>query len=129
MPHHYYYARKGITTFLFRLPLPSSSPSSINFGSGLAQIKYELRATVEVIWKGQKQIVIDKKKVDVIESYGGGPERHQSEGIVVSENGKLWVQGKLLGGVVIPGQPACVELTVKNHSAKMVRLDRFYGYS
>lgn len=67
--------------------------------------------------------------MDVIESYGGGPERHQSEGIVVSENGKLWVQGKLLGGVVMPGQPACVELTVKNHSAKMVRLDRFYVYS
>ncbi|KAJ3548761.1 hypothetical protein NM688_g5252 [Phlebia brevispora] len=118
LPHHYYYARRGITTFWFRLPLPSSSPSSINLGSGLAQIRYEVRATVEVIWKGQKQIVTDKKKVEVIESYDKGTERAHSEAIVVSENGKMWIQGKLLGGVIVPGQPACVELTVKNHSTK-----------
>lgn len=122
MPHHYYYARRGTTTFLFRLPLPISSPSSIDFGSGLAQVRYEVRATVQVIWKGQKQVVTDKNRVGIVEGYDRGPERVRSEGIVVGENGRIWVQGKLSGGVIIPGQSACVELTVKNHSAKKVRM-------
>lgn len=122
LPLHYYYTRRGTTTFLFRLPLPRSSPSSINFGSGLAQVKYEVRATVGVIWKGTRQLVTDKRVVDVVESYSGLPGQNPAEGIAVGENGKFWMQGRIIGDVLIPGEPACVELTVKNHSAKKVRL-------
>ena len=109
-----------MTTFLFRLPLPPSSPSSINFGSGLAAIRYEVRATVGVAYKGENKLVFDKKEVDVVEAFEPDFSRADPEAVVVGENGKIWLQAKLLGGVVVAGQPACVELTVKNHSLKKV---------
>ena len=43
------------------------------------------------------------------------------EGLVVGEGGKIWVQGRVLGGMLVAGESACVELQVKNHSAKRVR--------
>ncbi|KAF9790357.1 hypothetical protein BJ322DRAFT_382751 [Thelephora terrestris] len=118
LPTNCYYARKGMTTFLFRFPVPPSCPSSINFGSGLATIKYEVRATVGVAYKGENKLVFDKKDVDIVETFEPDFSRVDPEAVVVGESGKIWLQAKLLGGVVVAGQPACVELTVRNHSSK-----------
>lgn len=120
LPVSYYHARKGLTTFIFRFPLPESSPSAISFGSGLARVRYEVRASVGVTYKGENRLVTDKKDVDIVESYEEDFGRREPEGVIVGENGKIWVQAKLLGGVVVAGQPACVELQVKNHSSKKV---------
>jgi len=109
-----------MTTFLFRFPLPPSCPSSINFGSGLATIRYEVRATVGVAYKGENKLVFDKKGVDVVEAFEPDFSSADPEAVVVGESGRIWLQAKLLGGVVVAGQPACVELTVKNHSLKKV---------
>jgi len=39
--------------------------------------------------------------------------------ITVGENGKLWIQGKIVGGgIITAGESACIELQVKNHSTK-----------
>ncbi|KAI9001466.1 hypothetical protein BD414DRAFT_533215 [Trametes punicea] len=118
LPAHYYHARRGITTFLFQFPLPESSPSSIDFGSGLARLRYEVRASVGVAWKGEKKLVTDKKAVDVVERLEDDFNRVEPEGVIVGENGKIWMQGKVLGGFMVAGQPSCIELLVKNHSAK-----------
>lgn len=118
LPANYYNARRGTSTFLFRFPLPENSPSAISFGSGIAQLRYEVRATVGVIYKGEKRLVTDKKTVDVVEMYGDHPSSPVPEGVLVGENGKILMQGKVLGGVLVAGQPACVELLVKNHSSK-----------
>ncbi|KAL1683224.1 hypothetical protein EV122DRAFT_273346 [Schizophyllum commune] len=117
-PNHFYQARRGISTFPFRIPVPATSPSSITFGSGLAKVRYEVRATVGVFWKGEKRLVIDKTKVDVVESYEEDFARAEPEGVVVGENGKIWAQGRVIGGVVVAGESACVELQLKNHSTK-----------
>ncbi|PPQ83980.1 hypothetical protein CVT25_000526 [Psilocybe cyanescens] len=120
LPQHYHQARRGRSTFLFRIPIPASSPSSISFGSGLAKVSYELRASVGVYWKNEKRLVIDKRPIDVVEAYlfddvlmGKVPEA-----IVIGENGKLWMQGKIVGNVIMAGESACLELQVKNHSNK-----------
>ncbi|CAL1715767.1 unnamed protein product [Somion occarium] len=118
LPPNYYGARRGTTTFLFRFLLPPSSPSSINFGSGLANVRYEVRASVGVSWKGERRLVTDKRELDVVESFEEDFARGEPEGVIVGENGKLWVQGRVIGGVLVAGQPACVELHVKNHSSK-----------
>lgn len=120
LPSHYHHARRGITTFLFQFPLPESSPSSIDFGSGLARLRYEVRASVGVFWKGEKKLVTDKRQVNVVERFDE-LNRVSPEGIVVGENGKIWMQGKVLGGFMVAGEPACIELQVKNHSTKKVR--------
>ncbi|KAF9500006.1 hypothetical protein BDN71DRAFT_1258120 [Pleurotus eryngii] len=118
LPPHYHQARRGLTTFLFRIPLPSSSPASISFGSGIARVKYEAKASVQVAWKGEKTLVIDKKELDVVESFEQDFGRSEPEGVVVGENGKIFVQGRVVGGVLISGESGCVELQVKNHSSK-----------
>ncbi|OBZ72563.1 hypothetical protein A0H81_07416 [Grifola frondosa] len=118
LPAHHYPARRGITTFLFQFPLPESSPSSIDFGSGLACVRYEVRASVSVSWKGENRLVTDKKQVDVAECFEEDFARVEPEGVIVGENGKIWMQGKVVGGFMIAGQPACIELQVKNHSSK-----------
>jgi len=122
LPQHYYQARRGHSTFLFRIPIPASSPSSISFGSGLAKVRYEVRASVGVHWKNEKHLITDKHPIEVVASYpyeetylGKVPE-----GIIVGENGKLWMQGKMVGGVIVAGESACLELQVKNHSNKKV---------
>jgi len=88
----------------------------------LAKVRYELRASVGVHWKGDKRLIIDKHPIEVVASYpyeetylGKVPES-----IVVGENGKLWMQGKMVGGVIVAGESACLELQVKNHSNKKV---------
>ena len=109
-----------MTTFLFKFPLPPSCPSSIDFGSGLATIRYEVRATVGVAYKGENKLVFDKKQVDIVEAFELEFSRVDPEAVAVGESGRIWLQAKLLGGVVVANQPACVELTVKNHSLKKV---------
>lgn len=123
LPRHYCQALRGVSAFLFRFPLPPSSPSSISFGGGLARVKYELRATAEIFWKGEKRRVVDTREVDVVEIFEEDFMRVEPEGVVVGENGKMWVQGRVLGGLLIAGESACVELLVKNHSARRVSGD------
>ena len=123
-PRHRYYdgrARRGQTIFFFKIPTPSTSPSAIDFGNGLARVRYEVKGTMCVVWKGESRLVTDKKNVDIVESYEEDDfTRIDPEGIIVGENGKIWVQGRVVGGLVVAGESACVELQVKNHSAKKV---------
>jgi hypothetical protein len=109
-----------MSTFLFRIPIPESSPSSISFGGGLARVRYEVRATVAVAWKGEKQLVTAKKEIEVVETYEEDFTRIEPEGVVIGENGKMWVQGRVVGGILVSGESACVELAVKNHSSRKV---------
>ncbi|KAJ4479137.1 hypothetical protein J3R30DRAFT_2722861 [Lentinula aciculospora] len=119
LPPHYHQAKRGHSTFLFRIPLPATSPSSISFGSGLASVKYEIRASVGAYWKGERQLVTDKKDADVVEAYDEERiGREEPEVTVVGENGKIWCQARLVGGILIAGESACIELQVKNHSVK-----------
>ena len=120
LPLDYYPARKGTTTFFFRFSLPDSSPSSIDFGKGLAKLKYEVRASVGICWRNERQLVMERKEVDVVES--PGEPNGDSEQVVVGENGKLWVQGRVMNPYVVAGESCCVELFVKNHSAKKVSM-------
>ena len=119
LPQHYYQARRGKSTFLFRIPVPTSSPSSISFASGLAKVRYELRASVGVYWKNEKKLVVVNRTVDVVqacpESLEGPPEA-----TVVGDNGKLWMQGRMIGGPVVAGGSGCLELQVKNHTNNKV---------
>ncbi|KAF7307787.1 Arrestin-N domain-containing protein [Mycena kentingensis (nom. inval.)] len=119
LPPSYHQARRGTSTFVFKFPLPPTSPSSINFGGDLARVRYELRASVGVAWKGENRLVVDKLDVPVVECLNEeDPERPEPEGVVVGENGKLWAQAKVVGGVVVAGESGCIELQVKNHSSK-----------
>ncbi|TFK73318.1 hypothetical protein BDN72DRAFT_956714 [Pluteus cervinus] len=118
LPTHYYTARRGVATFLFRIPIPFTSPPSINFASGLAKVRYEVRATVGVVWKGEKRLVTDKSEPEVVESYEVDFSRSEPEAIIVGEHGKIWAQGRIVGGIVVAGESACVELQVKNHSSR-----------
>ena len=121
LPQHYYQARRGKSTFLFRIPIPTSSPPSISFASGLAKVRYELRASVGVYWKNEKKLVVDIKTVDIVQAYTYQESLHgPPEAIVVGDNGKLWMQGRIIGGPVVAGESACLELQVKNHSNKKV---------
>ena len=119
LPAHHYPARKGVTTFFFQFPLPPSSPSSINLGKGLAKVKYEVKASVGVGWRGDRRLVTDKKDIDVVEAHDE-QTREPGEKVVIGENGKFWAQGRVVNSVLVAGQPACVELHVKNHSSKKV---------
>lgn len=85
-------------------------------------MKYEVRASVGVAWKGEKRLVTDKKELDVVESFEEDFTRIEPEGVVVGEYGKIWVHGRVVGGIVVAGESACVELQVKNHSHRKVGL-------
>ena len=129
LPASYHQARRGLTTFLFRLPLPTSSPPSIDFGNGLARIRYEVRGSVGVAWKSQNRLVTSQCPVDVLQRYPGDntvleeDDLHAwpaPECLVIGEGGKIWAQARVLGGMLVAGESACVELQVKNHSSKKV---------
>lgn len=121
LPQDYHQARHGQTTFFFQIPTPPTSPSSINFGGGLACIRYEVRCTVGVAWKGERRLVTDRKNVEVVERYNEDDfTRIDPESVTIGENGKIWVQGRVVGGLVVAGRSVCVELQVKNHSPKRV---------
>jgi len=68
--------------------------------------------------------VLDKTPVDVVESfpYEDPYMTKFPEGIIVGEQGKLWMQGRMVGSVVVAGGSACLELQVKNHSSRKVSL-------
>ena len=84
----------------------------------MAKVRYETRTGVGVYWKNEKKWVVDNKSVDVVQAY---PYHESSpEPIVVGDNGKLWMQGRMMGGPVVAGESACLELQVKNHSNKKV---------
>ena len=119
LPQGYWPARRGTTTFLFRFPIPLNAPSSISFGNGLAKVTYRVKATVGVIWKQEKKLVTDLKDVEVVEC--GLPELAPEGTIAIGDNGKIWMQARLVGGVGVAGHPTCVELSVRNQTAKKVR--------
>ncbi|THH13123.1 hypothetical protein EW146_g7062 [Bondarzewia mesenterica] len=79
----------------------------------------EVRATVDVSWKGENRLVTDQREVDVVESFEENRFDHvEPEGVIIGEHGKIWVQGKVVGGFVVAGESTCVEIQVKNHSLK-----------
>jgi hypothetical protein len=126
LPFHHYHACRGISTFLFRIPVPITSPSSLNFGGGLATVKYELRASASIYWRGEKTLVTKRKLIDVVQGlddedltdYANG---NNATSIAVGENGKIWMQGCIVRGCIITdGESVCVELQVKNYSTKKV---------
>ncbi|KAF7773147.1 hypothetical protein Agabi119p4_5314 [Agaricus bisporus var. burnettii] len=126
LPDNFYQAKRGHSTFVFRIPIPRYIPASINFVNGLAKVRYEVRGSVGVYWKGEKQLVTDKGEVGVLESFeedsfdfGAGSKTKAEEGVVVvGENGRFWMHGRIIGGLLVAGESACVELQVKNHSSR-----------
>lgn len=73
-----------------------------------------------ISWRNELQLVMDRKEIDIVE--GPGEPSSRVERVIVGENGKLWVQGRILNTYVVAGQSACVELFVKNHSSKKVHI-------
>lgn len=73
-----------------------------------------------VIYKGEKQLVLAKHDINVIERYDPRSSLTRPEAVAISENGRIWVKGEIVGDGVFAGEPACVALTVKNHSNKKV---------
>ncbi|KIJ14386.1 hypothetical protein PAXINDRAFT_116058 [Paxillus involutus ATCC 200175] len=116
LPAHHHAARRGLTTFFFRFPLPQSSPSSINFGP--ANIRYEVRASVSVSWRGDKRLVTDKREVKVVEGWGGINAAHLPQAAVIAEGGKIWAQATITNGAVVGGETACIDLQLKNNSQR-----------
>ena len=51
-------------------------------------------------------MVFDKKEVDIVEAFEPDFSRVDPEAVVIGESGKIWLQARLLGGVVVAGQPA-----------------------
>lgn len=119
LPQDYHQARRGRSTFLFRLPLPENAPASVSFGGGLARVRYELRASVGAWWKGERRLVTSRCELEVVEAFDDACMA-EPDVVVVAENGKFWMQGKVVGGFITAGESACVELQVKNHSTKKV---------
>jgi hypothetical protein len=118
LPAHHYAARRGQTTFFFRFPVPASSPSSINFGP--ASIRYEIRASVSVAWRGDKRLVTDKREVKVVEGWDPTNAAPSPQAVVITEGGRIWAQATLTNGVVVGGESACIDLQLKNHTQRWV---------
>ena len=91
----------------------------INFGDGLAKLRYEVRASVEVGWKGEIRLVTDKKEANVAETIINSLSHHRGK-VTIEENGKLWAHARILNRYVVAGQRVCVELFVRNHTSKKV---------
>ena len=64
----YWPARSGVTRFSFSFPLPTTSPTSCRFANN-ASIKYTLTATVQVQYKGERQILTKRLDVQVVERW------------------------------------------------------------
>lgn len=123
LPQNYHQARKGCTTFFFSFITPPSSPNSTNFGNGLAKVTYEIKATVGVFWKGDRSLVFDNKEIEIAECLVDSRIPREPS-TLVAEGGKMVVQAHVVGGIGVTGRPACVELRVKNHSAKKVCMSK-----
>ncbi|KAF8816126.1 hypothetical protein BYT27DRAFT_7248651 [Phlegmacium glaucopus] len=65
---------------------------------------------------GKSENLVVDKTVDVVEAYPY--EKSPPEAIVVGDNGKLWMQGRMIGGPVVAGGTPYLELQVKNHCNK-----------
>ena len=118
-PAYHYPARRGLTTFFFRFHIPPSSPASISFGP--AQIRYEIRASVGVSWRGEKRLVTDQRDVNVVECYDSRALPERPQGVAIADGGNIWAQAFITNGPIVAGEIACVELLLKNHSLKWVR--------
>jgi len=118
VPPGYHPARRGKTTFFFKFRTPVSSPSSVSFANGLAKIRYEVRASVGVAFRGEKRLVTNNIEAEVVQcqDMDGAVEEH----VAISENGKFYIRGLLLGGRIFAGEVARFELQVKNHTSKKV---------
>lgn len=123
LPVDYHPARKGITSFLFKLSLPSNAPSSLQFGGTLASVTYRLKAAAEVFWRGEHRLVTDVHSITVVESplQGVGDTGEDVGVVVVSEGGKMWTHGRILDPFVVAGQTLTCRLHVKNNSLRKVR--------
>lgn len=64
----YWPARSGVTRFSFSFPLPPSSPSSCRFANN-ASVRYTLTATVQLQYKGERQILTKRLDVVVVERW------------------------------------------------------------
>ena len=80
-----------------------------------------------VAWKDQNRLVTDKCPVNVLQRCPDGDDAtlgsdtwQAPEALIVGEGGKIWVRARVLGGMLVAGESACVELQVKNHSARRV---------
>ena len=90
-------------------------------------MRYELRASVDVYWKNEKKLVAVNRTVDIVQAYPYEEFlRGPPEATVISDDGKLWMQGRMIGGPIVAGRSACLELQVKNHSNKKVFLSPFF---
>ncbi|KAI9460317.1 hypothetical protein HD554DRAFT_1990737, partial [Boletus coccyginus] len=116
LPAHHYAARRGQTTFFFHFPVPASSPSSINFGP--VSIRYEIRASVSVAWRGDKRLVTDMQEVKVVEGWDPAIAGPSPQAVVITEGGRIWAQATLTNGVVVGGESACIDLQLKNHTQR-----------
>ncbi|KAG8909340.1 hypothetical protein FRC01_007000 [Tulasnella sp. 417] len=116
MPRPYHPARKGQTSFFYQFPLPEHAPSSVDFGHGLAKVRYEVTANVEVFWKGEKRVVTIQRPVKIMECLP--LLRNPVPNVILGEGGKIHVQGRMVNLFTILGHSACLELFVQNHSNK-----------
>jgi hypothetical protein len=71
----------------------------MSFRSGLAKVRYELPTSVGVHWKSGKRIIIDEQQKSRHPTY---PYKETyvgmvPDGMVVGENGKFWMQEKMVG--------------------------------
>ncbi|KAF8556498.1 hypothetical protein OG21DRAFT_1506414 [Imleria badia] len=114
LPAHHFAAQRGQTTFFFRFPVPASSPSSINFGP--ASVRYEIRASVSVAWRGDKRLVTDMREVKIVESWGPTNAAPSPQAVVITQGGKIWAQATLTNAVVVGGESAYINLQLKNHT-------------
>lgn len=117
-PADYFPGRKGITTFFFKFPTPVSSPSSVSFASDLAKIEYKIRVSIGVAYKGDNRLLMNSINAELVQCQD--MENTLDEHIVVGEGGKMYVRGKLIGGRLVTGEKACLELYVKNQTPKKV---------
>lgn len=116
LPAHHHPARRGLTTFFFRFPLPLSSPASIRFGP--ASIRYEVRANVSVAWRGDRRLVTDTREVRVVESLDSTAQTEIPQAVSIAEGGKLWARASITNGAVIGGEAVCIDLQLKNYTSR-----------
>ncbi|KAH9011156.1 hypothetical protein EDB84DRAFT_1569922 [Lactarius hengduanensis] len=95
----------------FHLSVPPSSPSSINVGNRLTQIRYEVRASVGVAWDPEYSPanVQPTSSGDTLSYktmiYTPGPRQN----VWSSASDKIWAQARVLGGMPMAGESACIE--------------------
>jgi hypothetical protein len=71
-----------------------------------------------VVYRGEKRLVTNMVEADVVQCMDmeGAAEEH----VVTAEGGKMYIRGRVMGGRIVTGEQACLELQVRNHTAKKV---------